>query len=121
MLGLAICIAVALDLAARRLRRWLPVTALVASLMFLTVSVYRVLSVEMSSVSPDRSRRLKDALHFVVGWAPFPAAVTVTMLALTAGLAVATLVVMALGATRGAPDGVTAPAPDREEIRSEPC
>jgi len=121
VLGLAICIAVALDLAARRLRRWLPVTALVASLMFLTVSVYRVLSVEMSSVSPDRSRRLKDALHFVVGWAPFPAAVTVTMLALTAGLAVATLVVLALGATRGAPDGVTAPAPDREEIRSEPC
>jgi 4-amino-4-deoxy-L-arabinose transferase-like glycosyltransferase len=104
ILGLAICAAVVLDLAAGRLRRWLPAVALVASLLFVALSGYRVLSVEMSSASPDPSRRLTDALHFVVGWAPFPSAVTGALVVLTVLLALASVVVLAVGSAREQPE-----------------
>jgi 4-amino-4-deoxy-L-arabinose transferase-like glycosyltransferase len=109
LLGLAICAAVALYLAAGRWRRWLPVAALLATLLFILASVYEVISVEMSSAGPDRVRRLKDAVRFVVGWAPFPPAVTAMMLAVTVGLAATTVVVLMRATTRVAPDEVAVP------------
>jgi small subunit ribosomal protein S36 len=109
VLGMAICVAVALHLVAGRWRHWLPLAALVATLLFILASVYEVISVEMSSASPGRVQRLKDALHFVVGWAPFPSAVTALLLGLTVGLAAATVVVVMRGTSRGAADDVAAP------------
>ncbi|PZS12501.1 MAG: hypothetical protein DLM57_18870 [Pseudonocardiales bacterium] len=108
VLGLAICAAIVAHLAAGRMRRWLPLAALLASLGFMTASVYTVLDVEMSSTDPDRTRRLADALHFVLGWAPFDSAVSATILALTLGLAVTTGVVSALDATRAPPSSAAA-------------
>jgi 4-amino-4-deoxy-L-arabinose transferase-like glycosyltransferase len=100
VLGIVICAAVGLDRVAGRWRRWLPLAALTASLTFVAASAYVVLDVEMSSGGPDRVRRLKDALHFVANWAPFPTAVTIALLALTIGLAGATCVVFARAAMR---------------------
>ncbi len=119
ILGMVICFALALHLAAGRLRRWLPSATLFAGLTFIAFSVYRVLDVEMSSRSPDPVRRFKDAVRFVIGWGPFPAAITVTMLALTGGLAVTTFVALVVGATRDASDGATASTPNPPVDRAE--
>jgi 4-amino-4-deoxy-L-arabinose transferase-like glycosyltransferase len=104
ILGTMICFALALHLAAGRLRRWLPPATLLASLVFMAFSVYRVLDIEMSSRSPDAVKRLRDALRFVIGWGPFPAAVTVTALAFAGVLAGATFVVLLVGAWRDESD-----------------
>ncbi|PZS28194.1 MAG: hypothetical protein DLM58_17515 [Pseudonocardiales bacterium] len=96
IIGLVICVAVAVHVLAGRAARWLPLATLTGTLVFVGASVYSVLDVEMSSNSPDRLQRLKDALHYVAGWAPFPAPVTALLLAAAGGVAVATLVVLAV-------------------------
>jgi hypothetical protein len=116
VLGLAICSALALHVAAGRWRRWLPFVALLSSLAFVARSVYQVLDVEMSSASLDRGQRLKDAAHYVIGWAPFPSVVTAAMLALLVVVGAATLVVLAVGAAREHLDAGPATAAERTAI-----
>ncbi|MDT4908592.1 MAG: hypothetical protein QOI69_1833, partial [Pseudonocardiales bacterium] len=104
LLGLMICAAVVLDVAAGRLRRWLPPTILLASMAFIGWSVYCVLNIEMSSTDPNHTQRLDDAVHFVVGWAPFPGKVSAAIVLLAGAFAVATLVALVVGAARRDPD-----------------
>jgi hypothetical protein len=78
--------------------------------------VYQVLDVEMSSASLDRGQRLKDAAHYVIGWAPFPSVVTAAMLALLVVVGAATLVVLAVGAAREHLDAGPATAAERTAI-----
>jgi hypothetical protein len=121
ILGLALCSAFSLHLVGGRFRRWLPPATLVASLAFMAASVHQVLDIEMSSNSPNWYHRMKDAVRFVIGWAPFPAVVTAAMLAVTAGLGLATIVVLVLGATGDASDGSVFSEAKRRPVGAEPC
>jgi hypothetical protein len=75
--------------------------------------VAQVLRVEMSSAAPDRLQRWKDAVRFVVGWAPFPALVTgllllaATVVAVTALAAVWRLAAAGQPALGGQDDSAT--------------
>jgi hypothetical protein len=58
----------------------------------------------MSSTDPNHTQRLDDAVHFVVGWAPFPGKVSAAIVLLAGAFAVATLVALVVGAARRDPD-----------------
>ncbi|MEP7019128.1 MAG: DUF2142 domain-containing protein [Pseudonocardiales bacterium] len=92
LLGPVICSAVALYVVAGRLRRWLPLAALTAALLFLAGCGYELISVELSSPTADRIQGLRTGLRFVLDWAPFPTAVSVSIVVLTVALAAATAV-----------------------------
>lgn len=100
MLGLLICVAVALYWLSGRFARWLPPALLTGALLLVAGSAYQVLDVEMSDGSAGRSQRLSAALHFVIGWAPAPNLVTEAFLVLTGLLAVLTVAGFWLAAAR---------------------
>jgi len=108
LLGPVICTAVALYLVAGRLRRWLPLATLTAALLFLAGSAYELISVEMSSPTPDRIQGLKDGLRFVLDWAPFPTLASSTIVVVTAAVAAATAVVLYRDTARRKRDPVAA-------------
>ncbi|MEO6701684.1 MAG: glycosyltransferase family 39 protein [Jatrophihabitantaceae bacterium] len=111
MLGLLICMSVALCLVAGRRARWVPPASLTAALVFAAMSAYRLLDVDMSDASPSRRDRMSSALHYVIGWAPVPGLLTVLVLILTGLTALAAVLASWLGAARdgaGQP-GVAAP------------
>ena len=56
---------------------------LTGTVVFLALSANEVLDLEMSSSNPSYQIRMGDAFRFVVGWAPFPTALTVSLLILT--------------------------------------
>jgi 4-amino-4-deoxy-L-arabinose transferase-like glycosyltransferase len=118
LIGLAICTAVTLQALAGRAARWLPTVLLVAGLGFVAMSVYVVLRVEMSSTSPDRVRALKDAVRYVVQWAPFPAAVSGALAVLILATAVATVAILIRDARRA---GVAVPGPQDAPSDSVPA
>jgi hypothetical protein len=92
VLGLTVCAAASVYWISGRFARWLPPSMLTGGLAFIALSVHQVLDLEMSSRSDDYRTRMKDALHFVVGWAPFPTAVAAALLCLIAAVAATALV-----------------------------
>jgi hypothetical protein len=92
MLGLLICVGVALHWLSGRLHRWLAPVVLTGSLLFVAGSAYQVLDLEMSNNSPDRAQRLSAGLRFVIGWSPLPGPLTSALFVLTALVAVAAVV-----------------------------
>ena len=83
LLGQVLLAAVALHVMARRLDRWLAPVLLTGTVVFLALSANEVLDLEMSSSNASYQIRMGDASRFVVGWAPFPTALTVCLLILT--------------------------------------
>jgi hypothetical protein len=83
LLGQVLLAAVALHVMLRRLDRWLAPVLLTGTVLFLALSANEVLDLEMSSSNPSYQIRMGDAFRFVVGWAPFPTALTVCLLILT--------------------------------------
>jgi hypothetical protein len=83
LLGQVLLAAVALHVMARRLGRWLAPVLLTGAVVFLALSANEVLDLEMSSSNASYQIRTGDAVRCVVGWAPFPAALTECLLILT--------------------------------------
>ena len=92
MLGMLICVGVALHWLSGRLHRWLAPVVLTGSLLFVAGSAYQVLDLEMSNNSPGRAQRLSAGLRFVIGWSPLPGPLTGALFVLTALVAAAAVV-----------------------------
>jgi hypothetical protein len=91
VLGLAVLAAVTMQALFGRLGRWAAPLLLSGIVAFLAVSAERLLDQEMSSRSLSHQTRLDDAVHFIVGWAPFPAAATAMLAVLAAAVVTFTL------------------------------
>lgn len=102
VLGPALIIAVALSrVAGDRLRRWLAPAYLLVSMVFLALSVQQVLNIEMSyGTATTYSARIKGAVHFVVGWAPFGSTGSGLILGGAALVALVTFVSLVIRAVR---------------------
>jgi 4-amino-4-deoxy-L-arabinose transferase-like glycosyltransferase len=92
VLGAAICIAVALGWLSGRARRWLAPVVLTATLLFLFISTFVVLDVEMSPPESGRLSRLSDAVRFLADWAPWSGALTITFIVALLIVGAATLI-----------------------------
>ena len=114
VLGPAIIVAVALSrVVGDRLRRWLAPLYLLVSMVFLAISVQDVLDVEMSYASAKTYlARVKGAVHFVVGWAPFGSFGSGLIVGGAAAAALATLVGLVLRAVRSPRGAAAEPFPD---------
>jgi small subunit ribosomal protein S36 len=105
LLGIAVCIAMALWVCTGRLRRFLAPVVLTVTLVFLALSAYKVLTVEMSRPVLGRVAQLRSGVHYVVAWAPWPAAVSAGFAAAGGLLALVTLVTFWRSAAIAGPSG----------------
>ncbi len=76
VLGFAVCAAVGLRRGVGRFYRWVPPALLTATLLWLGISSYLVLDVDMSPREPGQFDRVRDAAHFLADWAPWASGLT---------------------------------------------
>ncbi len=119
--GMTTLAALGLRRLAGRLSRWLPLAVALFAVLFQLAAAAVVLDIEMSPNVPGRWRRIKDGLHYVLGWAPWRQPVTDSILVLGGVLTVGALAflvatairnpVAPLGLARAGAHGEAAPEP----------
>lgn len=119
MLGLLICLAVALHWLAGRHARWLPPLVLTGSLALLVASAFTVLDVEMSGNGRTPGQRLSQGWHFVRAWGPAPDLLSDLLVLLTAAVALLGLACFWLAAARGISEQRAWPVPSRSRPAAE--
>jgi 4-amino-4-deoxy-L-arabinose transferase-like glycosyltransferase len=102
--GLTVSAAVALRRIFGRGARWLPVGVLLFALVFDAIAALVVLDIEMGPRVPEMLHRIWGGFKFVLGWAPWPGPITVSLIALTGVVALVTLGSVVSDARRVRPD-----------------
>jgi 4-amino-4-deoxy-L-arabinose transferase-like glycosyltransferase len=92
LVGLTVCIGVALGWLARAIRRWVPAAILGLVIVFDVAAAVWVLDKEMGPSRPTLRGRVAGGVHYVMDWAPWPPIVTVVLVVL---MATATLLLLA--------------------------
>jgi len=111
--GLATLAAVGLCRLAGRWARWLPAVVALGAVLFQLGAAFVVLDDEMSPNEPGIRRRVLDALHFLLGWAPWRTPITEALLAAGAAAALVVVALFARYALVKPPPAGPAATPDR--------
>jgi hypothetical protein len=101
--GLAIVGAVALTVALRRFSRWLVLAVFTAITLFQCANVLLLLEQQYGSTLGSRAHKIGKGVEFLLKASPFPNAVSVLIVVITAAVTIATFVVLLRTALAAAP------------------